>query len=356
MKRLYSSFFIYNSDGGEPGGGGAEEQLPTGDETQGQQQQTTTTPQVETPSPQGLLTQEELAAYGFQTADELKIFLQKQKEAQIPEEEKQRLANLEKAEFFQTAAQSGFNIEDLTKYESVKTKADAELVFEKFVADFKEENPDIEESELEDAAKLAFDDEYKLSSDNEKAKQRGLKRLERDAKELRSPMETVYQKAKSIFEEQRQMKTVFPEYNKFIESVINENTPDKVVLFQTKDGEDEIAVDTEITKEQREEIAKLFKNEKTFAQYLNDKQSKEELGKKIAKKIEGYIRQNNFETAVKKAYETGVGIGTKRGSTVGAENLFGVAAQSKGGTAEIKNLSLEESNKRIAEARSRYKP
>lgn len=340
-----NKFFYDAAPEGNEGGGQTQEQ---------QQQQEQSQPPVAPAVP--LLSADELKDFGFQSGEELKAFLAKQKEANISEEEKQKKANIEKADFLKYAAENDFNLDEINQYEVVKQKADTDLVFEKFLKEYQEENPELSGEELKEAAKLEFETEYKLNSENEKAKQRGLARLEKEAKELRSPYETSYQKAQEMYKENVNMKQVFPKYEKFIDEVIAEGTPDTIKV-KAKAGEEEIEIDAvELTADQKKEVEKFFKNPKTFAEYLKGGDKADELKAKIAKKIEGFIKANNFDKAVQRGLELGIGLGTKKGSNVGAENPFAVANGNKSGQTTKVVASIEESNARIAEARQRYRP
>lgn len=302
-------------------------------------------PAIEAP----LLTAEELKNYGFDSKEQLKEFLAKQKELSVPDEEKQKKLNVEKAEFLKHAADNGISLDDISKYESLQAKNNLDLVWERYLAEEKEDNPELTEQEIKDN----FDIEYRTKSENAKEKERFQKKIEKEANELRSPYKASFDKAQSSFKEEKDIRTKYPEYQKVIDKVIKDNTPDKLTVFKTKDGEEEVDVDLELTKEQKEEVAKMFNNPKSFQQYLNSGDKVSDFEKKVAKKIEGFIKVNNFDAAVQKSYEKGMGIGTKKGSTVGAENLF---ALNQSTSNEFSNITtLEESNAKIAAARARTK-
>lgn len=304
-------------------------------------------------------TAEELKELGVENETAAKDLLRqlkaKDREANLPDADKLKKQNLEKAEFLKYSAENDlYKVEDYNKLESIKSKSDKDLVYENWFPKWKEENPGVAPDQVESLAKEEFEEEYRLNSTNEKTKNRGIDKLKREASELRSPLEKSYNSAYERFSEDKKMLSKIPEFNKFMDELIKEATPDKVVLFKTKEGEEEIAIDVELTKEQKDELGKTFKNAKVFSSFATNEEAK--LGEwkaKIQKKIEGFIKINNFEAANKKSYDAGKGVGTKQGSNTGADNSF--ALQENGKRKDTPVISLEDSNKKIAEARERYR-
>lgn len=266
---------------------------------------------------------------------------------------------IEKAEFLKYSAENDLlKIDEYNQYESLKSKADRDLVFEKFsteikeelTEELKEENPDISDAEIEEKVKERFESEYPVNSKNQKTKERAERKLARDAKELKNPLESKYSTAKERFTEAKDIVSKIPEFNKAIDEIIKESTPEKIVV-KTKDGEQEIDIEVELTKEQRSEIEKLFKSEKVFGRYYNsDEKEKGTFKEKVQKKIEGYIKANTFDSAVAKGFEAGKKIGTNQGSNVGANNPFPLK---EGQKQETKVVSIDESTAKVAEARAR---
>ncbi len=293
---------------------------------------------------------------------ELRAFketIAKTEPAKTPEQLK-KAAEVDKADFIKYSAENDLmKVDDITKFESLKAKADRDLVFESFATDIKDElteelkaeNPEITEAEIEEKVKEKFESEYPINSKNPKAKERAEKKLARDAKEIRNPLETPYTKAQERYTEFKKVNTEVPVFNKLMDEIIKESTPEKIVV-KTKDGDQEIDVEIGLTNEQRTEVEKIFKGHKTFGRYYNS--SDEEKGKfkaTIQKKIETYIKANIFEQAVAKGFEKGKGIGTAQGSTTGANNPFPLQQNKK---QETKVISLEESNAKAAAQREKY--
>ena len=309
--------------------------------------------------PQAFFSADELKELGLdnegQAKDRLRQLLAKEKELNTPDEEKLKKENLTKAEFLKYSADNNLlKVEDYNKYESLKQKADRDLVFDGYLKSWKEENPHIAADEVDRLAKEDFEAEYKLDSSNEKTKARGLEKLKREAGELRSPYEKSYQDAYGKFTNAKQVEAKVPEFNKFIDDVVKDAIPDKLQVLKTKEGEQEIEVDVDLTDDQKKEINKTFRNHKVFGQFFNAKPEElKDLKASIQKKIEGFIKINNFEAAVQKGYDTGKGLGVKQGSNTGANNPFALK-DANGKPKDTKVVSIEDSNAKIAAARARY--
>lgn len=340
---LFKSRFFYNDGAGEGGGSSVENTAENNTENNQQEQQQNN---------EGGEKKFELPEDIAKELEELRAFRQANQKApeKTPEEVKKEQEK-EKAEFLKYAVENDLlSLDDYTKNESLSVKADADLVFEQFIQDFKEENPDItDDAELAEAAKEEFNKTYKLDSTNEKAKEKGLAKLAKEANEIRSPYKSKIEQAKSSFEEERQVREKMPSFEKFVDQQISKVALDKVP-FKIKKGDEEIVVEVELTKEDKEAIAKEFKSPKTFYKYSK---SPEEAEKSLEKKINGWVRVNKMEQAIEKALEIGEGRGIKQGSNVGAEAPFAVR-QGQRLSAVKSGLSLEQSNERLAKIRAQY--
>ncbi len=302
---------------------------------------------------QEFLTADEAKGFGFDSKEQLAEFIRTQREAAKPDTEKQKEEEVKKANFLKYSTDNDLlNVDDYNSYENIKSKQDRDLVFDKFKAEFKEDNPEIDDDDFDEECETAFDNEYKLNSRNEKTKVRGEARLKDEAAKLRSPYQSKYDTAISQFNQYTEAAKSYPEFNKFIDEIITENTPEKFVT-KIADNKIEVPVEIEITKEQKEELGKIFKSPKYFNNYLKG-EKKDELKAAIAKKIQGYIKTNNFETVVSKAYTTAAGIYLKKGSNAGAENQYGLQ-QTGGGATVVEMNAVAESNNKRAKQRSANK-
>jgi hypothetical protein len=264
----------------------------------------------------------------------------------------QRENELERVNFRKFAVEEKLmKDEDFSGYESVTKKADADLVYDKFAAEQKEDDPTLTPEQIREN----FDNEYKLNSDNEKAKVRGEQKIAREAKELRNPFTSKYTEAENSYKERKSLTAQLPKFEAFIDEVIKENTPEKLVLFKAKEGEEEVPIETELSEDQRKEISKLFKNPKNFRDYADSGDKKDDLKTKIAKKITGYLKINNFEKVAEKSFETGKGIGLKKGSTVGSTNPFALIRDINTPTREQKVSAQQAVNDNQTELRDKVR-
>lgn len=281
---------------------------------------------------------DELKGYGFDSKEALLNHLNQHKANNVSDEEKAKAAGIEKAELMRFSVENDImKPEDFTKYESLSQKEDRDLVFERYAAEAKEENPDISDEDL----KEAFESEYKLNSDNEKTKQRGLSKIEKEAKEIRSPLENQYTSAKEKFADDRKVRQTVPQHNQFMDGVLKENIPDKFVV-KIKDGETEVPVEVEITDEIRKKAAEKFKTTKTFYDYLKAEGKTDDLKKSLSQKIQTFLIRETHAAVTAKVAETFKEIGTKAGSNIGAEQPFAVVKGGKNPNAD-KGLTGQQS-------------
>lgn len=230
-------------------------------------------------------------------------------------EEKEKEVEIYKANVQKYAVeQSGMKVEDFTKLENLKAKPDQELVYEKWIADYKEDNADeIDGNEdWEKEAKESFEKEYKISSEKEAVKKKGADKIAKEAAEIRKPLNEAYEKAKSDFDNDRNLRNKVPEYNKAVSKAVNESIPDKYSAFKGKDGEAEVEIDIEITADDKKEIAdniakKVSTNISNFDKY--NKGEVEEI-KTIAKQeTERYIEEKYRDEAKQKIADKFLSIG-----------------------------------------------
>ncbi len=119
------------------------------------------------------------------------------------------------------------------------------------------------------------------------------------------------------------MKGKIPEFNKAINALIEKATPEKLSISKVKDGETELPIEVELTKKEREEVAAIFRTPKMFQKFL-DAKDLSEFETLAAKKVNGFLKEKYFDTAINKSFETGKGIGVTKGSNVGAEQPFAI--------------------------------
>lgn len=344
---LFKTNFFYDADVADNAGGNATATVET---TQAIEKTDEGQQQVDTSVVQKVELPEEVVAQ-LKEYEELKAW---KASKEVPEKSPEQIAKekeLEKVDLKRYAVENNIaNDDDFVKFDTLQQKKDADLVFDNFLQDFKEENPDItDEKELAEAAKEEFETVYKLKSENEKAKAKGLEKLAKEANEIRSPFKTKIDKATSAYTEEKELRQKMPEFNKFIETQIAKNAPD-AVSYKVKSGEEEIPVEITLTKEDKEAISKAFNTPKSFLQFTKNP---EEAEKALAKKMQGWIKENKFDEVLSKAAEKFTGIGVAKGSNVGAENLFGMAGEGRNKKVEVADTkSNQEANKAAQQYRN----
>lgn len=277
-----------------------------------------------------------LKELNLESLDDLKARLKPKDPDKVESpEEKEKRENLYTVEMQKYAVENGLmKPDDFTKLEALKGKEDRNLVFESWLPSWKEENPDVDPAVAEQQAKEDFEAEYRLDSKNEKTKNRGLSKIAKEAKEIRGPLESSFTSLKQEFDEDRTVKADMPDFNKKMTGFIQESIPEKVKLFETKDGEEMVPVEIELTADQRKEVyqkvAKKILNSSTYQLYKKgDMKPLQDLARQEA---EATIWADQREAGLKKIAETflkrGDENGYKRG-VIGAKNPFPLVGDGK---------------------------
>lgn len=290
-----------------------------------------------------------LKELGVESVDALKERLKPKEPDHVESpEEKEKRENLYRVEMQKFAVEQGLmKPDEFVKLEAIKAKDNQALVFESWLPSWKEENPDVDPAEAEARAKEDFESEYHLNSTNEKTKARGLAKIEKEAKEIRNPLESSYTKVKKEFDEDRAVAKELPGYDKKLAGFIQENIPSKVKLFETKDGEETVPVEIELTDDQRkdiyEKVTKRIRNSSTFQLYKKgDEKQLQELAKREA---ESEIWSQHRESGLKKIAETFLKRGDERGykrGSVGAKNPFPLVDNGTGDAGKDKGTAEQE--------------
>lgn len=268
------------------------------------------------------LTLEEAKSYGFDSKEQMLEHFKNLKEQNRSEEQKAKEKALDDANFRKFSIENDLLKEDdFMSHQSLSAKADHDLVFEKYLTEFKEDNPDLEnDPELTDKAKAEFNREYRLDSQSEKVKQRGLEKLQKEAKEMRSPVQSKFEAAQSQYKLAKDVAAEYPKFEEFLTNKVRQHTPDKVLAYSVKDGETTIDIEIDITEEDRKQMAKEFTNNKNF--YKFKQEDRESFEKSIDSKMQAWVELNKAKEIRKKTFERGVEIGQQKGSNVGADNPF----------------------------------
>ena len=147
----------------------------------------------------------------FESLDALKAHLTKKDEKQKSPEELKREEDVYRANLNNYAVENQLmSNDDIVKLEVIKGKADKDIVFESFSSEVKDEivadlekqrkvagiTDELTPAEIAEAIDEAFEKEYPLNSDNDKAKKRAENKLAKAAKEMRGPLESSFTEAK----------------------------------------------------------------------------------------------------------------------------------------------------------------
>lgn len=333
----------FYDDGAGDGGGGGDDAAKAAADAAAAQAAADAAKNTSTVEP--LFSAEELKEMGYDSVEAakegLKGLVAKSKIVDPTEEEKKKAEKIEHADFLKYAAENDLVNEDFEKYESLKDVPDRSLVFNKFAAEFKEDNPEIPAEELEAATKEAFENEFHLNSTNAKEKSRGEARLSKEAKEMRAPAESAYNTAKENFKGHKEVMSKGKDFAKTFIEVIS-SVPDKLEVFKTTlkkddknadDAGEEVVVELELTKEEKTAAEKKFNTVKTFQLYLDAEKSGklDEFKANLNKKIISFIKQSRESDILSTVADKVKGIGMKFGSDVGAGQPFAVV---KGGGGE----------------------
>lgn len=266
--------------------------------------------------------------------DRLRAFESTYKKDDTPEKTPEEIAKAEqvdKANFIKYSVDTDLlKVEDIAAHDSIIAKADRDLVYDTWLKNWKEENPEVDAADVAELSKKDFEEEFKLTSTNEKAKARGESRLKKEADEIRSPLVNNYKTAKESYGHYQTVKENYPKFEKAVDSIIQETVPDELV-YKTKEGEADIVIEgVKLTKEDKAEIAKLFKTDKNLVTFMQKNTDQAALKEAISKKIQGYLT-TKYDHQIKDAiYKEAKGIGMKQGSNTGATNSF-AHTQNNGG-------------------------
>lgn len=290
-----------------------------------------------------------LKEFNLESIDQLKERLKpkvEDKKLEESPEEKEKRENVYKSNLLNYAVENSLmKPDDFVKLENIKSKADRDLVFEKFAAEQKEDNPDITDAEITEN----FESEYKLNSENAKAKTRGENRLKKEASEMRTPLESSFNTAKTKFDEERTIRNNYPAFDKTVRGFVSDSIPAKFEVYKGKDGEEDVLVDVELTADEKKEIsenvAKKLQNTATYLQFTKgETQALKDLAKK---ETENFIwdkyRNKNIEAVATSFKKRGIAQ-----ASIGAKNPFPLA--DKGGNSGAGGGAAGNAKERVLES------
>lgn len=289
--------------------------------------------------------------------EELKEKLAKTGAGALSAEDKKKAEEIYEAKLQQFAVEKELmGIDDFSQLKTLKSKEDAVLVFENYLKDWKEENPDVKvgegvtEADIEKLAKDDFEKEFKLNSDKESVKAKGIQKLAKLAAEIRNPLESSYNNAKEEFDADTQLRTTFPKFVEANKKIASELVPETVEWFKGKDGEDEIPVNVPLPEADRaeilEKISKRLEKPEFFKMFTSGKGA--EIKEIVSEYAEYLINKKTKDLGNAAIAEMFLNRGREKGSTTGANNSF-ATNQSQAGAHEQSQVSKTEKEKSVLE-------
>ena len=246
--------------------------------------------------------------------------------------------------------------EDLQRYDNVKASEDEALVFDSFAAEVKDEileelGDDASEEEIIAAIRKEFESEYPLNSKSEKVRARAEAKLKKAAGEIRSPLESSFNTAKTRFDDEQSVRSEYPKYQEAVNKVVV--VPDKIPFYKEGEGEDAIEIQVEVSEKDKKEILvslqNIIKDPENFILHKNGKT--EEVQNKIKSELEYQLWKRLGDTGKKamaeKLIEVGHSRGLAKGSDTGAKNSF---ATNQGGEKKDASASAVSAKQQVIDS------
>ena len=234
--------------------------------------------------------------------------------------------------------------DDLQRYDTVKSSSDEDLVFSAFATEMKDEileglDEDATEEEIIAAIRKEFENEYPLNSKSDKVKARAEAKLKKAADEIRSPLESSFNTAKTRFDDETSVRNEYPKYQAAIKKMTADIVPDTFSFYKEVDGEEEVKADVEVPEATKkiilDAVEEIVKDPENFLLHKNGKT--EEVQQKINSRVEYLMWKHLGEEGKKKIAEVYFGRGLAKGET-GAKNSF--ATNQGGGAKPADNTGL----------------
>lgn len=275
----------------------------------------------------------------FESLDALKAHLNKKDEKQKSPEQIKREEEVYAGNLVSYAVENELmKLEDITKYENLKGKSDEDIVYASFVTEVEDEveaeliaerkkvgddtKPTFEE--INARIEEAFNKEYPLESENEKAKLRAQNKLAKVAREIKGPVESSYKSAKESFDQHREVANVYPKYTAKLNELIGSNVSEKLAVYSEKDGDEDVSAEIDLTEEERKSVAeKAFKKVSTPAMFKLFQEGKfDKMAEILKDETDSIIWKDYRSRGLAKVAEVFVGRGIKKGSDIGAKESF----------------------------------
>lgn len=277
------------------------------------------------------VTKKLLQKFNVDSLEELEEKLGNQGGKKLSEEEQKQADAIYEANLQKFAVEKKLmSLDDFGQLKTLQSKQDADLIFEGYLADWKEENPEVKvdsettEADILKMAKDDFEKEYKLNSTNENIKKKGIAKLAKEAAEIRNPKLESYNEAKQQFNDETEIRANYPKYVKKIDTLAASAIPEKIEWHKTMVGDKEVTVEVELPAEDRKEIiekvSKRLQSPETYQLFKDGKV--DELKERIAEYTDYLVEKKSRSLGNDKLAKIFLGQGTAAGSNIGAENSF----------------------------------
>ena len=310
-----------------------------------------------TPTPNQL--EDLLKETNFKSIDELKSFLsEKNKPAETPEQIKRR-EEVYNANLVAYAVENELlKNDDVVRLENIKKMSDEDLVFEKLSEDVKDEildelGEDASDEDILKGIKDAFEKEYPLNSKSDKVRARAEAKLAKAAAEIRSPLESSFNTAKTRYDDEVSVRQEFPNYQKSMKEMTSGLIPNSINFFKDKDGDEDVVADIPITEDDKKALLeelneRVIKKPETFILHKNGKAK--EIQEKLQSELEYLIWKKFGDTGKKEIAKVYLSRGIAKGSDTGAKNSFatnqaGIKTQGAEGAVDAKQQVLDSTSK-----------
>lgn len=203
--------------------------------------------------------------------------------------------------------------EDIHQLENLRAAKAEDVVWNKFKEDWIGAHPDHDKATIDEDARLDFEAQYHLNSDNALLKQRGEKMLMRDRDEIVGPLEQKYADAEAQYNDNNTQQEQISGFAGLIKSAI-EGAPKEISFGE---GDDKVVYQLE-GKINIKELDEFLVRQDLWEKYLN----KEDIKDQLTELVEFYVWKKHNKEIASEIRKSGYSAGIKNGSNVGASAPF----------------------------------
>lgn len=203
--------------------------------------------------------------------------------------------------------------EEILALENMKAATPEDVVWPKFKEEWLVEHPDHDKATVDEDARLDFEAQYHLNSENKILRQKGEKMLQRDREEIVGPLEQKYADAETQYNERNTQQDQIVGFAGLLKSAI-EGAPKQIEFGE---GDDKIVYQLD-GKLDVKELDEFLTRQDLWEKYLNKEDIKDELNELV----EFFVWKKNNKEIANVIRNSGYSAGLKEGSKVGASAPF----------------------------------